>query len=171
MHMGKNQRKYLKSLETLVYLANKDQRQYWILKTIYLADKEHLKRYGRMISNDSYRAMKQGPVPSLAYDIIKNVRGDGWYVFSDPEPSTALRVPDNQTVQPLRGANLGLLSATEIECLDYAYNSTKKLNFGQLKRLTHDKAYNAVEQDEEISLENIIMTLDNGKDILDYLHE
>lgn len=169
--MGNNQRNYLKTLETLVYLANKDQRQYWILKTIYLADKEHLRRYGRQISNDSYRAMKQGPVPSLAYDIIKNVRGDGWYVFSNPAPSTALQVPDNRTVLPRREADLSLLSATEIECLDYAYNLIKKLNFGELKELSHDNAYKAVEQDEEMSIENIVMTLDNGIEVLDYLHE
>ena len=34
------QRKYRKALETVVYLANKDRRQYWVLKAIYLADKE-----------------------------------------------------------------------------------------------------------------------------------
>jgi hypothetical protein len=171
MKMSNNQRKYLKALETLVYIANKDQRQYWILKTIYIADKEHLRRYGRQIFNDSYRAMKQGPVPSLAYDIIKNVRGIGWYSFSDPAPSTALQTPDNRTVIPLRTADLNLLSKTEIECLDIAYNAIQKLDFGALKELSHDSAYTAVEQDEEMSIENIIMTLENSREVLEYIQE
>ena len=52
-------RKYQKALETVVYLANKDIRQYWVLKAIYLADKEHLQHYGRQIFSDRYIAMKQ----------------------------------------------------------------------------------------------------------------
>ena len=95
-------RKYIKALETLVYLANKDQRQYWVLKAIYLADKEHLQKYGRQMFGDRYIAMKLGPVPSLAYDIVKSVRvGAVGYLFPDPKPETALGiVSDNRTVKP-----------------------------------------------------------------------
>ena len=122
-------RKYLKALETVVYLANKDQRQYWVLKAIYLADKEHLKRYGRQIFGDRYIAMKLGPVPSLAYDIVKSVReGAVGYIFPDPTPSTALQiVADNHTVKPARKAELDLLSTSEIECLDFGHNVIKDL--------------------------------------------
>ena len=161
-------RKYRKALETLVYIANKDHRQYWILKTIYLADKDHLKRYGRQIFGDSYRAMKQGPVPSLAYDIVKAIRGDGWFVFDNPSPKTALSVPDRYTILPLRDSEVQLLSQTDIECLDYAYNQIKDLSFPQLKELSHDEAYKAVDEDEEMTIESIIGTLVNSDEILDY---
>lgn len=162
-------RKYLKALESLVYLANKDNRNYWILKAIYFADKEHLSKYGTQIFDDSYRAMKQGPVPSLAYDIVKYIRGDGWFVFENPDPSTALRVPDIYTIKPLRKPNLDLLSKSDIECLDNGIEKIKNLNFGQLKDLSHDSAYLSVEQDEEMSLDNIISTLENGKEVRNYL--
>lgn len=161
-------RKYRKALETLVYLANKDHRNYWILKAIYFADKEHLQKYGRQIFDDNYRAMKQGPVPSLAYDIVKFVRGDGWLTFNNPDPRTALEVPDRITVNALREPETGLLSQTEIECLDHAYNQIKDLTFNQLKELSHDKAYCAVDQDEEMSIESIIESLDNSKEVMDY---
>jgi hypothetical protein len=164
-------RKYRKALETLVYVANKDQRNYWILKTIYFADKEHLTKYGRQIFEDSYRAMKQGPVPSLAYDIIKSVRGDGWFVFDNPDPATALEVPDTRTVLPRRGAEVQFLSRTDIECLDNAHNLIKNLSFTQLKFLSHDKAYKAVEQDEEMTVESIIATLENAAEIMGYLRD
>src|SRR5260370_34242127 len=45
--------------------------QYDILKTIFLADKAHLNKYGRPITFDNYVAMRAGPVPSLAYDLLK----------------------------------------------------------------------------------------------------
>ncbi|MGV8026235.1 MAG: Panacea domain-containing protein [Anaerolineaceae bacterium] len=161
-------RKYRKALEALVYLANKEKRNYWILKTIYFADKEHLSRYGRQIFDDGYRAMKQGPVPSLAYDIVKCVRGDGWFSFSDPDPKTALEVPDHKTVLPKRQPDLEFLSQSDIECLDHAYNLIKDLNFKQLKKLSHDEAYQSVGEDEEMTIESIISTLKNKDEILNY---
>lgn len=162
------QRKYRKTLETLVYLAIKDHRNYWILKAIYFADKEHLKRYGRQIFDDNYRAMKQGPVPSLAYDVVKCARGDGYFAFNNPDPRTALEVPDNRTINALRAPEMGLLSQTDIECLDYAHNMIRDLSFGQLKALSHDAAYNAVDQDEDMTVESIIETLDNGDEVMEY---
>jgi hypothetical protein len=167
--MKKNTRKYRKALETLVYIASKETRNYWALKTIYFADKEHLKRYGRQIFGDSYRAMKQGPVPSLAYDIVKDARGDGWYEFNDPSPDTALDVPDRYTIKPKREANTDLLSKTDIECLDYAHNLIKGLTFTQLKNMSHDKAYSEVRADEEMTIESIIQTLENAKEVMSYL--
>ena len=164
----KIQRKYRKALEALVYLANKDQRNYWILKTIYFADKEHLAKYGRQIFDDSYRAMKQGPVPSLAYDIVKCVRGDGWYSFDNPDPKTALETPDRRTVIPKRKPHLDFLSKSDLECLDNAYDSIKNLDFISLKRFSHDEAYKSVGEDEEMTIESIISSLENKDEILAY---
>jgi hypothetical protein len=164
-----NYKKYLKALETLVFLANKDKRQYWILKAIYLADKEHLGRYGRQIFGDRYIAMKLGPVPSLAYDIVKSVReGATGYNFPEPVPSTALKAPDNSTVEAFRKANANLLSASEMECLADAYNLIKDLTLQEVINLTHDKAYDAAEQNDEMSTIAIIKTLVNGQEVLDY---
>jgi len=172
VRMTRAQRQYKKALETLVYIANKEHRSYWALKIIYLADKEHLGKYGRQIFGDSYRAMKYGPVPSLAYDIVKNVRGDGWErlykIFIDPNPNTALRVPDEKTIFPLRESDTRLLSDSEIECLDNAYNRIQNLTFAQVKKLCHDSAYDAVEQDEEMTLKGIINTLKNKDEVFSY---
>jgi len=46
--------------------------QFDILKTLFVADKEHLNKYGRPITFDEYVAMPDGPVPSLAYDLLKD---------------------------------------------------------------------------------------------------
>lgn len=46
--------------------------QFDILKTLFLADRSHLNKFGRPITFDEYVAMPDGPVPSLAYDILKD---------------------------------------------------------------------------------------------------
>ncbi|MDK1119077.1 MAG: Panacea domain-containing protein [Anaerolineae bacterium] len=167
-------RRYSKALETLVYLARKDQRQYWILKTIYLADKEHLKLYGRQIFDDRYIAMSLGPVPSLAYDIVKSVRADSArFSFPEPMPSTALNAPDNYTVvaQRNREADMDLLSESEIKCLNDAHNMIKDLTIEEVKKLTHDAAYKAADENDEMSIKDVIKTLENSAEILDYMYE
>lgn len=166
-------RQYSKALETLVYLATKDQRQFWILKTIYLADKEHLKLYGRQIFDDRYIAMRLGPVPSLAYDIVKSVRANSTgYLFPEPEPSTALNAPDIYTVvaQQGREANIDLLSDSEIKCLNDAYNKIKDLTLEEVKELTHDAAYEAADRNDEMSIRDVIETLENSAEVLDYIY-
>lgn len=40
-------------------------------KLMFFADKQHLLNYGRPISGDYYCAMKDGPVPSNTYNIMK----------------------------------------------------------------------------------------------------
>jgi len=174
--MGNNlsieRRRYQKALETLVFLANKDPRQYWVLKAIYVADKEHLKHFGRQIFGDRYIAMKWGPVPSLAYDIVKSVRRNAvGYSFPDPKPFTALDAPDNRTIKARRQAQKRMFSASEIGCLNDAYNRVKKLTFPEVRDLTHDAAYDGVEQDDDMSLVEIILTLENGAEVLEYINE
>lgn len=39
------------------------------LKLIFLADRYHLRKYGRLLTNDNYVAMEYGPVPSTSLDI------------------------------------------------------------------------------------------------------
>ena len=65
-----------KTLEAILYISERTQDLYHVLKILYFADKIHLSAYGRLIAGDSYVAMSNGPVPSHAYNIIKTVRGD-----------------------------------------------------------------------------------------------
>lgn len=167
------QRKYQKALESLVYLSKQDTRLYWVLKAIYIADKEHLSKYGRQIFGDSYIAMENGPVPSLAYDITKSVRKDSnTYTFFEPSPDTALEiVSDNRTVKARadRKVDMDLFSDSEIQCLDIGYKVVKNLGFDELHKLTSDKAYESADLNGEMSLKDIVETVKNHEDVLDYM--
>ena len=46
--------------------------QYDIVKTLFLADRQHLNEFGRPITFDNYVAMTHGPVPSCSYDLLKS---------------------------------------------------------------------------------------------------
>ncbi len=62
-----------KIVELLLYLAhlrpNAD--KYQAAKFFYLADKEHLSRYGRPITSEAYFALPYGPVASNAMDFLE----------------------------------------------------------------------------------------------------
>ena len=44
-----------------------------LVKLIYLADRRHLVQYGRPVVGGAYFALQQGPVPSLALDILEDL--------------------------------------------------------------------------------------------------
>lgn len=117
--------------------------QYEIVKTLFLADRAHLNRYGRPITFDNYVALEHGPVPSLAYDALKpgfNFQSR----FGEPRPWASAPEPQSRASQftALRAPRRELLSATDIEALDDALGTVLSLSFGQLRRLTHeDPAY------------------------------
>ena len=156
-----------KALETILYVAERTTDMYHILKVMYFADKEHLSKYGRLMSGDSYIAMRAGPVPSGAYDIIKCARGDGTFV-ADETITEALSL-EGYRVVPLRGANLELLSESELECLDSAIETYGDVSFNKLMQLSHDDAFRAADQNDFISLEEIVKTLPDAELLMEHL--
>ncbi len=156
-----------KAIEVLLYIAEKSPDIYNALKVLYFADREHLAKYGRLICGDSYVAMREGPVPSGAYDLVKYARGDGLCWLNIPiEEAFSVQ---GYSIVPHRRANLDLLSESDIECLDAAIKGYGHLSFGELKKRSHDKAYEAADQNDFIPLEAIVKTLPDGELLLDYL--
>lgn len=68
----------VKTLNVLLFVTNHVQRKgfHKIFKIIYIADRQHLADWGRLITGDTYIAMEAGPVSSRLYDMLKIVRGD-----------------------------------------------------------------------------------------------
>lgn len=155
-----------KALTAILYVAHqlvaktpeKRADLYKLAKVLYFADKKHLAKYGRPIAGDFYVAMKDGPVPSRTYDMLKQVRGDGCYcstpVFVD-ELAKSIRFDGNITVQPLKAARIEELSQSDIEALDFAIERLRKLNFSQIKTMSHDSAYKAADQSNNIPIEAV----------------
>lgn len=160
-----------KAVEIILYVAHNAPNPdiYHVLKLIYFADKSHLQQYGRLLCNDSYVAMNNGPVPSGAYDIVKHIRGDGYAHFDDCF-AESFELQGNK-ICPLKEPELDLLSDSDIECLNEAIKEYGHLSFGKLKNLSHDEAFKSADQDDFISLEAITGTLEDGDLLLKHLQE
>lgn len=68
-----------KILQALYYIqsnapANNESRTniMYLLKILFFADRYHLRNYGCLATDDTYYAMKNGPVASAAFNILRN---------------------------------------------------------------------------------------------------
>ena len=160
-----------KAVEIILYIANRAQIPdiYQVLKVIYFADIKHLHEYGRFMNGDRYIAMEKGPVPSGAYDIVKNVRGDGIYDCDHAKASFQIGGDNKYKILPFRDADLDIFSKSEIKFLDESIDKYGGMTFGQLKKISHDNAYNTADINDDISVEEIAKMRENNELLLDYL--
>jgi hypothetical protein len=129
-----------KALQTILYLAEKRGRidLYALVKIVYFADKEHLKRWGRTITGDQHVRMNHGPTPSAVYDMLKSVRGDqDW----PTDLNQSFKFEGCNDVIPLAPPDLDEFSESDLECLDWAFDKYRDKSFGELKEAAHDSAY------------------------------
>lgn len=166
-----------KGLEILVYITQKISALslekkadlYNVLKCAFFAEKMHLGEYGRMICGDNYVAMAHGPVPSHLYDMVKLSRGDGDFAFYEVNPSSALEVSGN-ALKTKRNYDDSYLSESDKECLDKAISLYGLMPFSELKKKSHaDPSYKTAMRNGTISLEDFVMSLPNGEEVMDYL--
>lgn len=161
-----------KAAEVILYIASRAPIRdiYHVLKLLYFADKAHLERYGRFICGDSYVAMKSGPVPSGTYDIIKNIRGDGLHSFAE-HARHMFAVEDDHKISPLRDADPALFSESDIECLEESIKEYGALSGPELKRLSHDDAYKAADENDIIDIEQIARMFPAGEKLIKHLQD
>lgn len=158
------------ALEVILYLAQKssDPTFHHISKLLYFADRLHLERYGRFICGDRYIAMKNGPVPSGVYNMLKNAK-TGVQYFCFPEAEGAFDVVGEYTVRALRAPDMGRFSDSDIECLDEALRQYDRYSFGRLTQLSHDAAWSAADENDTIPIEAIVRSLGDPDGLLEHL--
>src|SRR5439155_4760124 len=146
-----------KALQAILYITQRvsDPTFHRISKLMYLADKAHLAKYGRLIFGDTYVALKHGPVPSEIYDMLKAVRGDGWSAHME-EAKAAFRVEEDKQVVALKEAETNVFSESDLECLADAISRYGRLSFGALTDLSHDAAWLGADENDVIDIEEII---------------
>ncbi|MBM2715487.1 SocA family protein [Mesorhizobium caraganae] len=128
--------------------------QYDVVKSIFLADRAHLNEFGRLISSDKYVAMEHGPVPSTAYNLLKDDEAtvNRYRLDGLPWRSTA---GDNGKRYYHSVADVawidGVLSPSDKAAIEAAVGTIRSLSFSQVRKLTHeDPAYvDAWEESED----------------------
>lgn len=161
------------ALEAILYIAQnigdrKDMHK--IFKTLYFADREHLSRYGRSITGDTYIAMSYGPVPSKIDDMFKAVRGDSYFSDCAAGLKKDFHFTNKYVIEPERSANLDYLSESDIECLDFAINKCKNKSFDELTNMSHDLAWNNTKKDREMSIKDILRENGDTEEYIEYIY-
>jgi uncharacterized phage-associated protein len=118
--------------------------QYDVVKSLFLADRSHLNKFGRLVTSDVYVAMIHGPVPSTAYDLLKQNRTRMKSFGLGDLPWKSHDIGHGRLV--FSGADVSLvdgeLSFSDKAALDAAVTTINSLSFGQIRKLTHeDPAY------------------------------
>lgn len=106
------------------------------IKLIFLADRLHLRKYGRPIIGDMYFAMKLGPVGSVTKNVAE--------LSSVPEDILAyakryIKPIDGKkrTLVSLKQEDLSVFSKTDIECLESVYDTFSDKDQFELAEITH----------------------------------
>jgi uncharacterized phage-associated protein len=129
-----------KALAALAFVANEQPglTTLFVSKILFFAEKWHINRYGRPIIADTYIAMPRGPVPST----IKNFIDEKWDWVDRPEGfDDAIKIGHDQYLKHVwpgaKGPNMGLLSQTDVECLQEAMAFCRGKSATELSDLTH----------------------------------
>lgn len=127
-------------IEALYYILSKIKKadKIKLVKLLYLADKYHLIRYGRTITDDDYYAMPYGPVGTTVKDVLSidsfNMSEKG-FKYS----SKLLEKIDKNHFQANSNARVtfDMLSDTDKEALDYIIEHFGRMTSWELKDYTH----------------------------------
>ncbi|MDR1146249.1 MAG: SocA family protein [Verrucomicrobiales bacterium] len=108
------------------------------LKLLYFADRYHLRKYGRLVTNDEYFAMRYGPVASGAKDLAEG-QHDWGRGETDQEYAAQYIRPDSRRyeIQSRQSPNHEVFSQSDLEALDFSYQTFGQLGLYELAELTH----------------------------------
>ncbi|MEK7187832.1 MAG: Panacea domain-containing protein [Patescibacteria group bacterium] len=128
-----------KTTQALNYLAQKEGGKIdkmKAIKLIWLADRYHLRRYGRPISNDNYLAMEYGPVGSSAKDIADN---NDFLSSEEKKYSSGYIQPDEKRhfVESVNEVDSSVFSDSDLEALNLVYEKYGKDDALELADMSH----------------------------------
>lgn len=139
-----------KIVELLLYLAHRKPGadKYQAVKFFYLADREHINRYGRPITSEVYFALPYGPVASKAKDLLEHdkwtMRAAGLKELPFEVEKVARPGPDKTDLviigKPKREVDYDLFSRSDLRVFDEILKDYGDLDFDALYKLTHDHA-------------------------------
>lgn len=149
-------------LESLYYLAKRighPIEKLAAVKLLFFADRYHLRKYGRLISEDTYYALPHGPVASNSLNIIneilinENAGVDREYLKRESVKSFSASSEEYE---------LEYLSDTDKEALSFAVEHFGNMDTWDLRNLTHDypewKRYKHTLENELSKREPIVMS-------------
>jgi len=156
---------FMKVTQVLNYLARKlggKVNKLRAIKLIYLADKYHLRKYGRLVTGDRYIAMKLGPVQSG----VKDIADLSDFLGSEERDYTSLFISKvGHDIKSIKEVDYDELSQTDVEALNFVLEQFSNFTDSDLVKLTH-KGYEWKKHKNELKLKSRI-----DMDILDFFED
>ncbi len=143
-----------------------------LLKTCYLADKEHMRKHTRPVFGAEYKAMRFGPVPLEIYEMAK---GENYWLAElglEEFPwmlrgyRLALRHPLMNKCQP----DMSNLSDSDIEEIRVAHSYCRELNFDARTEATHQADWHTARLGR-MRYEDMLIGVDDYQEKVEYLKE
>jgi uncharacterized phage-associated protein len=107
------------------------------LKLIFLTDRYHLRKYGRLVTNDFYVAMKLGPIPSTIMDIAEIDK-----YLNRNYKNYALKyikaLDDGNTLESINSYDDSLFSNSDVEALEFSWNTFGHFDQWGISDFTHN---------------------------------
>ncbi len=149
---------------------------YHAFKILYFAEMKHLAKWGSGIVPDEFCALKYGPVPTQLYDAVKELGNPQMRLSEDLAEVVQFAGEDAPNVLlPKREANMNFLSKSEVDALNDAISENESLTFGQLRRKSHDaawdEAHHRVNGTNVISPVSMAKVMNADEAILEYIEE
>lgn len=162
-----------KALNAVLYIAKQVERSdfHKVFKVLYFAEQKHLARYGSPIIGDVFIAMKNGPVPSKIYDILKALRNELAFTVDTQFEKKLIEVKDNHSILPIGEVDRELFADTEFECLDESITENKSLSFALLTEKSHDEAWRKADANDRMSLLDIARVGGAPSGMIPYIQE
>lgn len=168
-----------KAIAAIGYLIDKTgEGLYPLMKMMYLADRLHLWRYGRLIAGDTYSAMEKGPVPSGTYDLLKHVRGETKAMPGAELAVQAFAYGDGHAIKLRQPPDVDELSESDVDCLAEIVSLLKTHGSASIRDMSHDAAWMetrkgvlGIRRTRPMSLEAIAAQADNGAALVAHLRD
>jgi len=104
------------------------------LKLVYFADRYHLRKYGRLITNDNYVAMKNGAVPSSTRDILQKT---GFIGTREKDYANRFILTTGYDLESNVSPDDNVFSQSDIEAIQFAWRRFGHLGKYAIAQLTH----------------------------------
>lgn len=147
-----------------------------LFKILYFAQRSHLANYGKVIVEDSFRALKHGPVPSYTYKGLQIA--DGKPLDGDFEEFLTGITVHNQIVHTVMEPDMDYISGADKRSLDAAIERYKDIEPYDLSALSHDSAWTeAITRIQDDPQKNFITMIDMARadhasePMVDYIRE
>jgi uncharacterized phage-associated protein len=132
---GFNYKKTVQALNFFAVKNNSNINKMKAIKLIWLADRIHLREYGRLISGDTYYALPNGPVPSATRDILENS------AFLDDCASeyakSYINIIDKYNYCSIADVNFKVFSDTDKEALNKVFETFGEKDHFELSSFSH----------------------------------